>query len=130
MTNLLARICRHSIAHDHRDGDDRPALKWTAVAFEEEILATLVDVPRPGEQLAFAFQRKERRLGELFAQLDVSDSRELHRRLTLAADGDAIAASFSRLVADRRARLLAFLSDARRREALRAVRAHGVSRGY
>jgi hypothetical protein len=122
MTNLLARLepqPPNEQSTKRADDDALRPLTWKPVARELEILEVLAQPVPPGEQLAFAFKRKERRLGELFASLNVADSRELHRRCTLGLPGDALAASFRRLVSDRQGRLLAFLADARRREAVR-----------
>jgi hypothetical protein len=127
MTNLLALIGQHVNAYDEPLAprvDDAPrARTWTPVALEVEILSVLTTSPLPCEQLAFAFKRKEQELGALFARLSVADSRELHRRCTVVLDGDELAARFRRLVAERQARLLAFLADARRREAMQLGRA-------
>ena len=125
MTNLLARLEPQSPneqSTERSEDDALQSLTWKAVARELEILEVLAQPVLPGEQLAFAFKRKERCLGELFAQLSINDSRELHRRCTLGIPGDALAASFRRLVPDRQSRLLAFLADARRREAVRLGR--------
>jgi hypothetical protein len=122
MTNLLARIGHHANLVEAppivRDDETPRSLTWNRVALEPDIQAVLAARAHPGEQLAFAFKRKEQQLGDLFARLSVADSRELHRRLTLAIADDELATMFNRLVADRRARLIAFLADARRREAL------------
>jgi len=88
---------------------------------ERELLYVLDAKPAPGEQLELAFRRKEGELRALFAGASLDDARELLRRLTLSLADDPIALRFSRLVADRRARLLAFLGDARRRHVLAAV---------
>jgi hypothetical protein len=122
MTNLLAHISPRADLLDTPpiacDDAVPRQLTWSPVALEAEIHAVLVAPAYPGEQLAFAFKRKEQQIGDLFARCSVSDSRALHRRLTLAISGDELAAMFGRLVADRRARLLAFLADARRRDAI------------
>jgi len=99
--------------------------QWDEVALEMEILAVLDAPPEAHEQIAFAFQRKERELRALFDRLTVKDSRELVRRLTLRMTGDRIAERMERLNADRRYRLIAFLGDARRREATRVVKPGG-----
>jgi hypothetical protein len=126
MTNLLARIGHHAnlveAPSGARDDHATPSLSWKRVGLESEIYAVLAEPAFPGEQLAFAFKRKEQRLGDLFAKLNVADSRELSRRLALLIADDSLAAMFGRLVADRRARLVAFLADARRREALQRGR--------
>jgi hypothetical protein len=99
------------------DDDEPHVFEWKPVSLEDAILVALDEPALPGEQIAMAFQRKESVIGALFAQLDVHESRALHRRLELALPEDPIAARFGRLVADRRARLMAFLADARRRAA-------------
>lgn len=101
----------------HFDTSARP-FAWTPVVLEMEILAVMERRPEPGERLEFAFRRKELELMAVFDQLSLTDSRELHRRLTLTLADDPIAKMFVRLVSDRRHRLLAFLLDARRRAAL------------
>jgi hypothetical protein len=122
MTNLLALIGSRANVSDEplapRAEDVPYARTWAPVSLEAEILAVLAEAPMPGERLAFAFKHKEQRLGALFARLSVVDSRELHRRCTLALPGDELAASFRRLVPDRQARLLAFVADVRRRQAM------------
>jgi hypothetical protein len=97
-------------------------LTWNAVELEAEILAVLDRAPTAGEQLEFAFRRKEAELLAVFDRLTVRDARELHRRLELLLPGDPIASRFVRLIGPRRVRLLAFLEGARRREALRSSR--------
>ena len=80
------------------------------------------EAPRhAGEPAALGFLRKEAELRAAFAALPVSAARALHARLANPRHGDLLATRFSGLVADRRARLLAFLGDARRREALAAA---------
>jgi hypothetical protein len=82
---------------------------------EARLIATLSDGPRVGETYAVAFQRKEHELGELFATLTPIELLALERRLTMPAQDDELAARFSRLVVERRKRLLAFLARARTR---------------
>jgi hypothetical protein len=103
------------------DDDESRLLEWKPVSLESAILAALDAPALPGEQIAMAFKRKESVIRALFAQLDVHESRALHRRLELALPDDPIAGRFGRLVSDRRARLMAFLADARRRMALQAA---------
>lgn len=89
-----------------------------AIAHEAEIIAILARPTPNGELPSEAFRRKEQELGKLFAQLSAIDSLELDRRLTINAPADPIARLFTRLVPERRVRLIAFVRDARRREAL------------
>ena len=78
--------------------------------------------PAAGETVMVAHARKEGDLRDLFATLTVVEARALHRRLERAGADDPLAALFLRLAPDRRRRLLAFLADARRREATRGLR--------
>jgi hypothetical protein len=104
-------------ADDDDDNDDNntPLLTWHPIAVEREVLYVLDSKPAPYEQLLFAFRRKESELRVLFAGLSLADARELHRRLSLMLPNDPIATRFMGLVVERRARLIAFLADARRR---------------
>lgn len=102
--------------------DEARRITWRQVELESEILAVLDAAPEPGECVESAFRRKERELVMLFSRLSVLDARELQRRLTLGLADDPIATRFARLIVARRVRLLAFLADARRREALQRAR--------
>lgn len=94
----------------------------TIASSDDAALLAILEAPRhAGEPAALGFLRKEAELRAAFAALPVSAARALHARLANPRHGDLLAARFSGLVADRRARLLAFLGDARRREALAAA---------
>ena len=82
--------------------------------FEAEALAILTR-SAPAGRSAAEFGVKEAELTALFVRISVSESRELHQRLRVPHPDDTFAITFGRLVADRRARLLAFVGDARRR---------------
>lgn len=94
------------------------------IDLDAQLLAILSAGPALGETIEAAFRRKEHELGALFATLDVTTSRALHRRLSRPAEGDLVAAQFGRMVSERRARLLSFLADARRREAIAQARSY------
>jgi hypothetical protein len=94
---------------------------WSPVSHEVEIIELLDQAAAPGETLELAFRRKERHLLLAFDAMNVRDSMELHRRLRLSLPDDPIAARFARLIAPRRLRLMSFLADARRREAMRSA---------
>lgn len=82
-------------------------------------LIAILDAPlAPGETSAAGFARKEHELGAVFATLSALDARTLHARLASPRPGDELANKFLRITAERRARLLTFLADARRREAV------------
>jgi hypothetical protein len=76
----------------------------------------------PGEPAFAGFARKEAELRAAFAALSVMEARALHARFSHPKANDRLAQLFMRLTADRRARLINFLADARRREALAANR--------
>lgn len=86
---------------------------------EQTILDVLVTPPRYGETIEAAYRRKERELTELFATLGRGEASVLLKRLSDPRTEDVLATRFSRLVVDRRTRLLALLADAPRREARR-----------
>ena len=65
-----------------------------------------------------AHRMKEHEVGELFARLSVAEAWTLHKRLSNPSSTDGLASAFGRLILERRARLLAFLGDARRRAAI------------
>jgi hypothetical protein len=102
--------------------DAAPGAAWSLVSHEAEIVAILDSPAAPDETLELAFRRKERELLLAFDAMNVRDAMELHRRLRLSLPDDPIAARFARLIAPRRLRLMSFLADARRREAMRAAR--------
>lgn len=81
-------------------------------------IAAILDEPRRvGESASETFRRKEHALGALFLHVAPSDALALHRRFVCADPDDALAHKFARLVVERRQRLLAFLTEVRRRAA-------------
>ncbi len=93
-----------------------------ASAVDERLIAILEAPLAPGETAASGYRRKEEAIGAVLATLSVPESRALLARLTAARPGDPLAEKLTRLTAERRHRLLAFLAGARRREALRLQR--------
>lgn len=87
-------------------------------ARERAIVEALLRPIDPNDGHRVGNERKEHELRALFAALPVLEAMELHRRLRVARADDAVVAAFGRLVVERRQRLLAFLGDARRREAI------------
>ena len=86
-------------------------------------LIAILDAPVAyGMTAREGFMRKEAELRAAFAALPVATQRALHARLSNPRAGDGLAAKFHQLTAERRTRLLSFLADARRREALAAAR--------
>lgn len=114
-------VDRPNDTSDRRNAPPRSAGAWREVAYEDVLLAILQASPEQNETLAVAFTRKEHELAAMFDRLTVIDAMELHRRLSLNSAGDKLASWFRRLVVERRGRLLSYLADARRREALRRV---------
>lgn len=90
-----------------------------------EIVAVLDAPARFGESADALYRRKERELGALFATFPTADALALAKRFTAAAPGDLLSAQFSRLVIERRQRLIDFLTDAKRREVRQCARAIG-----
>jgi hypothetical protein len=81
-------------------------------------LVAILDRPLvSGEPVYVGFARKEAQLRAALAALEPQVARAMFRRFCNPQAGDALAARFMRLTIDRRARLLAFLADARRRVA-------------
>jgi hypothetical protein len=86
---------------------------------EDRLCQVLSCDVRQGETIDVAFRRVEAEVGALFAELGPLEARALHQRLTTPVENDVLAIRFSRLTFERRARLLAYLADARRRAAQR-----------
>ena len=93
-----------------------------SLSCDAALLAVLTSPLHPGETAFGGYQRKEHALRAAFAALSVLAARALHARLSACRADDALALAFSRLTIERRTRLLTFLADARRREALAATR--------
>ena len=89
----------------------------TIAASHDASLLAILDRDDSRVPALVAFARKEKELGEAFAALPILDQRALHARLSVVREGDTLAEKFKRLTQERRARLLTFLADARRRAA-------------
>ena len=101
---------------------DLPPLR-TPTASGDAALISILNAPLAyGMTAREGFMRKEAELRAAFAALPVGTQRALHARLSNPRAGDELAAKFHQLTAERRTRLLNFLADARRREALAAAR--------
>jgi hypothetical protein len=114
----------HRTSHPSTPGPSTPRLVTPTcdTAIDGRLIAIL-DAPLvAGESAHVGFQRKEHELGAAFAALSVLDARNLHVRLASCKPGDTLAHKFARMTLERRGRLLNFLADARRREALVANR--------
>jgi hypothetical protein len=90
-----------------------------AIEARDAVFFAILEAPlHEGETAMGGFARKEEELRVAFAALSILESRALQARLSNPRNGDRLAASFSRLTIERRARLINFLGNARRREAL------------
>jgi len=94
-------------------------LGWKPVAREAELLVILRE-PADGA-VRSAFAHKEAELKAELARLSPAESHHLMVRLNKRIPGDPVAAAIALLVPERRARLVSFLGDARRRAALTKV---------
>jgi hypothetical protein len=93
--------------------------RTTHASANDAACISILDAPLlPGETARVGFLRKEAELRDAFAKLPVAAQRALHARLANPSAGDQLGERFARLTHDRRTRLLTFLADARRREAL------------
>jgi hypothetical protein len=100
-----------------------PVARPTWSASTDVALLAILEAPlHAGETAALGFARKEAELRHVLASLSVLESRALHARLSCPKDGDQLPKAFTRLTAERRARLINFIADARRREALATKR--------
>ena len=120
----LSARAQESRARDHQPIWEPPATSTTPVipAIEVRSEASIIDVlERPADPVEghmVGNDRKEAELRDLFAALSLHEAWEVRRRLTESRPGDRLAASFQRLVVQRRGRLMAYLAEAGRRAAL------------
>jgi hypothetical protein len=99
-----------------------PPLRSHATAdIETQLVDIIAAAVPPGYTVAKAHAAKEQALAAVMAELSAWEAWHLHKRLMNPRSGDPLAQAFSRIIPERRARLLAFLGDARRREALRTT---------
>lgn len=112
-SSMSAMQQRFQAVRDEAPPSDAPVAPW----FETELLAILRRPVGPG-QARDGHMEKEREIGAVFARMSVAEAMALYKRLTFKLPGDVIVEAFARLIEERRARLLAFLGDARRRAAL------------
>jgi hypothetical protein len=101
---------------------DLPPLRAPMPAGDAALIRILNAPLAYGMTAREGFMHKEAELRAAFAALPVAAQRALHARLSNPPAGDELAAKFHQLTAERRTRLLNFLADARRREALAAAR--------
>ncbi len=98
----------------------RPKRVETPLDTEKEanLISILLAPLQHGETAHFGFARKEAELVTAFAAFTVNESRTVHARLANPRGNDPLAAAFMRMTYERRTRVIGFLADARRREAL------------
>ena len=110
----------------HQGTGSAPAILRTPTTMASTIDAALLGILQAplalGATARDGFLRKEAELRAAFAALPVATQRAVHARLSNPRAGDELAAKFHQLTAERTTRLLNFLADARRREALAAAR--------
>jgi hypothetical protein len=112
---------RLSSSAPQRSAASEPANANREVAIDAAIVAVF-DRAVSGETIAMSYARRERELRALFERLTPDACRVLSRRLEAKVPGDQVAEHFGRMVAERRQRLVSYLDDARRREAVRSAR--------
>jgi hypothetical protein len=104
---------------------DLPPLRTASgqASTDDAALLAILDAPVPyGMTAREGFMRKEAELRAAVAALPVAGQRALHARRANPGAGEELATKFHQLTAERRTRLLTFLADARRREALATAR--------
>lgn len=118
MKNMtLAHSKMHERFRKVSEAAPAPAAPSSTSWFEPQLNAILRRPVESGNAHE-AHRMKEHEIGELFAKLTVMESWTLHKRLSNPSAIDDLASAFGRLILERRARLLAFLGDARRRAAI------------
>jgi hypothetical protein len=92
----------------------------------QEVVDTVMNALRaplqPGATAQMANALKEQAIGMLLDQLTVSESRWMRKRLIRKDPSDALSKEFSLLMHERQQRLLQFLADAPRRDAIRSAK--------
>ncbi len=120
-SNVVAALVEATCVATEPDAEPHPAAS-ALDTYDQNILAVLDGPAAAGESADALYRRKEHELGALFATLPASDAVALAKRLSTVEPGDVLSARFSRLVAERRQRLIDFLGDAKRREAIEKAR--------
>ncbi len=102
----------------------RKVVATVGATVEASVLRILTATLGNGETIDSGYRRKEQEIVEVLGKLSLVESRALHRRLEVPDPGDLLAQQFGRLTRDRRERLISFLANARRRQALAMAVAH------
>lgn len=94
------------------------------VAPESGLEHLLIEILRaPADQtltVREAYARKEQALCDVIAAAPFIEVWMLHKRVTIGRSDDQLVAALQRLSPERRTKVIAFMADARRRDALRA----------
>ena len=98
---------------------DEPQLPQEVV---DAVMNALRAPLQPGATAQMANALKEQAIGTLLDQLTVDESRWLRKRLSRKDPSDALCKEFSMLMLERQQRLLQFLADAPRRDAIRSAK--------
>ncbi len=107
MTTTLLAI---PVARVHADLTSRTTEVFCQQALFDTRLIAILDAPLAARETPTdGFSRKERDLGNAFAQLAIDEAAEMFDRLVTNYAGDALARKFNKLSEERRARLLDFL---------------------
>ena len=99
----------------------------TVGAATEEAILQILSPKHDTGRISDVFDRKESELRALFCSLRPLEAAALRKRLSDSTD--KLAEVFSRFAPERRARLIAVLADARRREALQQARGRVAAGG-
>ena len=94
-----------------------PAVPVIRPITTEDTILAILRAPRGTSTIEEMFRRKEAQLVEVFRALGPNEARVLLHRVENPAEGDVLATELSRLVIERRQRLLAVLAAAPRRVA-------------
>ena len=92
------------------------------ISIEHEIIGLIERPIDPTETHREGNERKERELCTLLDRLTDLEAHTMRRRLAAARSNDDLVVAFGRLSIDRRARIIAFIEDTRRRHAMHGRR--------
>ena len=96
-----------------------PAAKLAASSpIDAQLISILETDVAPYETALVGFARKEAEMKTVMATLSIVESMGLHKRLSNPQPTDKVAAKLGRFTVERRARIIQFLGDARRRIAI------------
>jgi len=88
---------------------------------EENLIKLLLSPADPRLTVREAYARKEAALCDVIAAAPFIDVWTLHKRVTIGRADDRLVLALLRLSPERRTKVVGFMADARRRDALRAA---------